>query len=130
MELLCVAPVMHAPHIQVMAVLIGVAAVCCICKTSMHDSCATPSRACTASGLSRDTAYVAQPLRNIGVFECKIDVQERLDEQKRQKETDPNYGKEFKAQATKEEKAMRRNTIVSSIGQPICHCHHLEPAFC
>lgn len=46
-------------------------------------------------------------------------VQERLDEQKRQKETDPNYGKEFKAQATKEEKASRRNTIVSSIGQLI-----------
>ena len=63
-------------------------------------------------------------------MECNHNVQERLDEQKRQKETDPNYGKEFKAQATKEEKASRRNTIVSSIGQLTCHCHHLDPAIC
>lgn len=57
-------------------------------------------------------------------------MQERLDEQKRQKETDPNYGKEFKAQATKEEKASRRNTIVSSIGQltlPLPQLHLLSP---
>ncbi|KAK9868362.1 hypothetical protein WJX84_010919 [Apatococcus fuscideae] len=45
--------------------------------------------------------------------------QERLDEQKRQKETDPNYGKEFKGPASKEEKSSRRKQIVSSIGEDL-----------
>ena len=53
------------------------------------------------------------------IFACKhrIHLQERLDAQKEEAASNPEYGKSFKAQATKEEKQTKRKQIIATIGE-------------
>ena len=44
-------------------------------------------------------------------------LQERLDQQKKEAEEDPNYGKTFKGQLSKEEKKAKRKQIIATIGE-------------
>lgn len=46
-----------------------------------------------------------------------IVLQERLDQQKKEAEEDPNYGKTFKGQPSKEEKKAKRKQIIATIGE-------------
>ena len=48
-------------------------------------------------------------------------LQERLDQQKKEAEEDPNYGKSFKGQPTKEEKKAKRKQIIATIGETQAH---------
>ena len=43
-------------------------------------------------------------------------IQDRLDAQKKEQESNPDYNKSFKAQATKEERKAKRSEIVATIG--------------
>ena len=44
-------------------------------------------------------------------------LQERLDQQKKEAAEDPNYGKSFKGQPSKEEKKAKRKQIIATIGE-------------
>lgn len=43
-------------------------------------------------------------------------LQERLDQQKKEAAEDPNYGKDFKGELSKEEKKAKRKQIIATIG--------------
>ena len=44
-------------------------------------------------------------------------LQDRLDQQRREAETNPEYGSTFKGQLSKEEKQAKRKQIVATIGE-------------
>ena len=49
-----------------------------------------------------------------------VKAQERLATQRAEAAINPEYGKTFKAQASKDDKKARRKQILSSIGAPPC----------
>ena len=48
---------------------------------------------------------------------CPQIMQERLDQQRKEAAEDPDYGKTFKGQPTKEEKKAKRKQIIATIGE-------------
>lgn len=56
-------------------------------------------------------------------------LQERLDAQKREAASNPDYGKTYKAQATKEERQTKRKEIVANIGAPCLPGFRLEQPY-
>lgn len=53
----------------------------------------------------------------MGFDEGWLSVQERLDQQREEAASNPDYNKSFKGQPTKEEKNAKRKQIIATIGE-------------
>ncbi len=56
-----------------------------------------------------------------GIFKFAVGPQERLQQQKEEAQSNPEYGTTFKDQLTKDEKKARRKQILANIGEACSH---------